>query len=83
MSTVHQGEAADNRLSTASTTSQSYPALVWRRFRRSVPGMIGLVMVALLLLTAIFAEFVAPMDPNQPTASFAPRRHETARAPRQ
>ena len=72
MSTVHQGEAADNRLSTASTTSQSYPALVWRRFRRSVPGMIGLVMVALLLLTAIFAEFVAPMDPNQPTASFAP-----------
>ena len=37
--------------------------------------MLGLVMVSLLLLTAVFAEFFAPMDPNQPTASFAPPDH--------
>ncbi|MBC7476687.1 MAG: ABC transporter permease [Pseudorhodobacter sp.] len=72
---IHEGEAADSRLSTASTVNQSYPALVWRRFKRSVPGMIGLTMVSLLLLVAVFAEFIAPMDPNQATASFAPPDH--------
>ncbi len=70
--TLHDGEAADARTSTVSTVSQGYLALVWRRFRRSVPGMIGLVMVSTLLITALFAPFMAPMDPNQPTASFAP-----------
>ena len=69
---LHDGEAADARTSTVSTVSQSYPALVWRRFRRSVPGMFGLVMVVTLLITALFAPFMAPMDPNAPTASFAP-----------
>ena len=72
---THAGEVEDDRLSTASTVNQSYPALVWRRFKRSLPGMVGLTMVSLLLLTAIFAEFIAPMDPNQPTASFAPPDH--------
>ncbi|NBZ87729.1 ABC transporter permease [Stagnihabitans tardus] len=65
-------ESADDRVSTVNTQSQSYGALVWRRFRRSFPGMMGLVLVSLLLLSAIFAEFVAPMDPNQPDVSFAP-----------
>lgn len=69
---TYEGEAEDERISSAPTASQSYPALVWRRFRRSFSGMIGLVMVSLLLLTAIFAEFVAPMDPNKASASFAP-----------
>lgn len=72
MSTVHEGETADNRVSTGNTRNQSYQALVWRKFRRSVPGMIGLTLVCLLLVSAIFAEFIAPMDPNTPTASFAP-----------
>ena len=69
---THAGEAVDDRLSTASTVNQSYPALVWRRFKRSVMGMIGLVMVALLLLSAVFAEFVAPLDPNMNTTTMAP-----------
>ena len=69
---VHQGETADDRLSTVSTTSQSYPALVWRRFRKSVPGMLGLTLVSGLLMIALFANFFAPMDPNADTASFAP-----------
>ena len=72
---THEGEAEDDRLSTASTVNQSYPALVWRRFKRSVMGMIGLVMVSLLLLTAVFAEFVAPMDPNMNTTTKAPPDH--------
>jgi len=70
--TVHEGEGIDARVSTVSTRSQSYPALVWRRFRRSIPGMIGLVLVSILLVLSIFAEFFAPMDPNAPTSSFSP-----------
>ena len=72
MTMIHDGEAADDRATTISSQSQSYAALVWRRFRRSVPGMTGFTLVMLLLLIAIFAEFVAPMDPNKATASFAP-----------
>jgi peptide/nickel transport system permease protein len=52
--------------------SEGYFRLVWRRFRRSVIGMIGLVLVALLLLNAVFADFFAPMDPKQPGLAFAP-----------
>ena len=70
--TDHEGESADARTSTVSTVNQSYPVLVWRRFKRSVPGMLGLILVVGLLVTALFAPFFAPMDPNQPTASFAP-----------
>jgi len=69
---VHEGESADARISTVNTKSQGYFALVWRRFRRSVSGMFGLILVVLLLLTSIFAEFVAPEDPNGPTIAFAP-----------
>ncbi|MDZ4313057.1 MAG: ABC transporter permease [Cypionkella sp.] len=69
---IHAGEAADDRLSTAPSTSQSYPALVWRRFRKSIPGMLGLILVCALLIIAIFADFFAPMNPNANTASFAP-----------
>jgi peptide/nickel transport system permease protein len=52
--------------------NDGYLLLVWRKFRRSVMGMIGLVLVILLLLTAIFADFVAPSDPKEPTLAFAP-----------
>lgn len=69
---THEGEAEDARLSTVSTTSQSYLSLVWRRFRRSVPGMIGLVLVSTLLIVSTFAEFFAPVDPNKPGTAFAP-----------
>ena len=51
---------------------QSYRVLVWRRLRRSAAGMIGLTLVALVLLMAIFADFVAPLDPHAVDASFAP-----------
>jgi peptide/nickel transport system permease protein len=54
---------------------EGYFALAWRRFRRSVIGMIGLVLVSLLIIVAIFADFFAPMDPNAPSLAFAPPDH--------
>ena len=65
-------EGIDSRTSTVSTVSQGYARLVWRRFRRSVPGMIGFVLVAALLIIAIFAPFFAPNDPKAPTVGFIP-----------
>ncbi|OWO95483.1 ABC transporter permease [Rhizobium esperanzae] len=52
--------------------SESYLALVWRRLRRSWTGMIGLVLVGLLILMAVFADFFAPMDPKATDVGFAP-----------
>ena len=52
--------------------NESYFLLAWRKFRRSVTGMIGLCLVCLLLLMAIFADFVAPSDPKDPSLAFAP-----------
>jgi peptide/nickel transport system permease protein len=73
MSTVlHDGETADARVTLGNTTSQSYGALVWRRFRRSIMGMIGLALVLLLFMLSIFGEFFAPMDPNAAGNAFAP-----------
>lgn len=52
--------------------NEGYPALVWRRLKRSVIGMIGLVMVVGLILMAIFADFFAPVDPKANGVAFAP-----------
>ncbi|GEP57171.1 ABC transporter permease [Reyranella soli] len=53
-------------------TLQRPPAGVWRqawhRFRRNRAGMIGLVLVTLVVLTAIIGPFVAPYDPNDNAA---------------
>jgi peptide/nickel transport system permease protein len=52
--------------------NETYAALVWRRFKRSVMGVIGLVLVALLIFVSIFADFFAPMDPKATNLPFAP-----------
>ncbi len=52
--------------------NETYLALVWRRFRRSVIGMIGLVMVLGLLIMALFADFFAPVNPKENGIGFAP-----------
>ncbi|MDB5536660.1 MAG: transporter permease [Devosia sp.] len=54
------------------TGNEGYATLVWRRFRRSIMGMIGLTLVTLLLVVSIFADFFAPMDPNRAELPFAP-----------
>ncbi|ALN71392.1 ABC transporter permease [Aureimonas sp. AU20] len=48
----------------ADVKSRSYRASVWRRFRRNPLGMIGLALVTLVALAAVFADFLAPYDPN-------------------
>src|SRR4051812_27797704 len=40
--------------------SESYFQLVWRRFRKSKPAILGGLVVSMLALLAIFAEFFAP-----------------------
>lgn len=41
-------------------SSESYGQLVWRRFTRSKPAVIGGIIVLLLAILALFAEFFAP-----------------------
>lgn len=36
---------------------------VWRRFRRSRSAVVGLIMLLILILMAVFAEVIAPYDP--------------------
>ena len=43
--------------------SPGYWAMVWRRFRRDPVAVGALIVIVLLLLTAIFAPWVAPQDP--------------------
>lgn len=68
---------AENTLQAAAKTAarrpgnESYGALVWRRLRASVAGMIGLTLVSLILLMSILAEFFAPVDPYRTEAAFA------------
>jgi peptide/nickel transport system permease protein len=51
---------------------ESYPALVWRRLRKSWTGMLGLLLVVGLLLMAVFADFLSPVDPKVTDIAFAP-----------
>jgi peptide/nickel transport system permease protein len=53
-------------------SNQSYRVLVWRKFRRSFTGMLGLILIVMLLTISIFADFFAPVDPKQPNIAFAP-----------
>jgi peptide/nickel transport system permease protein len=52
--------------------NEGYATLVWRRFRRSAVGMLGLVLVGLLLVVSVFGDFFAPMDPKRTELAFAP-----------
>lgn len=56
----------------AHSHGESYTALVWRRLRRSWTGMLGLVLVVALLLMAVFADFLSPVDPKFTGIAFAP-----------
>jgi peptide/nickel transport system permease protein len=67
-----EAEGVDLRVSTGSSKSESYGALVWRRLRKSITGMIGLILVGALLIIALFAPFFAPVDPKAPNVAFAP-----------
>ncbi len=53
---------------------ESYFQLVWQRFRKSKPAIIGGLMVLALVILAIFADFFSPTDPTalNMAASFTP-----------
>jgi peptide/nickel transport system permease protein len=51
---------------------ETYFRLAVRRFRKSLAGMVGLVLVTLLVLMSIFADFLAPINPKSPYLAFAP-----------
>jgi peptide/nickel transport system permease protein len=53
---------------------ESYFQLVWRRFRKSRPAIIGGLLVLMLILLAVFSDFFSPTDPNllDMAASFTP-----------
>lgn len=45
--------------------NESYNELVWRRFRRSTPAIVGGLMVLALTIMAIFADFFSPTPNNK------------------
>jgi len=45
--------------------AESYWRLVWRKFRRNKPGLVGSCMVIILVVLAIFSDFFSPSDPMQ------------------
>jgi len=44
---------------------EGYFELVWRKFKKSKPAIIGALMVLILVILAIFADFFSPTDPTQ------------------
>jgi len=50
----------------ATSEGTSYLADVIKRFRRNAFGMLGLGLVVILVLVAVFAPLIAPYDPNEP-----------------
>lgn len=56
--------AAQESESTEPLKKQSQAREVWRRFCRNKLAMIGLFIVVILILVAIFAEFVSPYAPD-------------------
>ncbi len=53
---------------------ESYFQLVWQRFKKSKPAIVGGLMILTLVILAVFSDFFSPTDPlklNMP-ASFTP-----------
>lgn len=69
---AHHAPQDPGKINARFANGESYQALVWRRMRKSVMGMIGLTLVSLMIFVAIFADFFAPLDPKQPNIGFAP-----------
>ena len=59
MTDFGEGLARENKVP-ETRHSESYSQLVWRRFRKSKPAIIGGLFVLILGILAIFAEFFAP-----------------------
>ena len=69
---VRRGRPPDEALASAMHVRGAYPdeartmgQMVWRAFRRHKPAMIGMVVVLLFVLAAIFAPVISPYDPDK------------------
>lgn len=51
--------------SSQKSSNESYYQLVWQRFRRSKAAIFGGLLVLILLILALFAEFFSPIDPSK------------------
>ncbi len=58
------GEAPGDTYVAPAFRSETYSALVRRRFRRSKAGLTGAILVGLVLLSAIFADTLSPYSPG-------------------
>ncbi len=56
----------------AAGRNESYLALVWRRLKHSVTGMMGLILVLTLVFMAFFAGFLSPVDPKLTDSAYMP-----------
>jgi peptide/nickel transport system permease protein len=50
---------------------ESYLVLVWRKFRKSKIAIVGGLLSIMLIMMAVFADFLAPTDPTAVTMQFA------------
>lgn len=64
--TAHEAELAVGQLTVDPEDEQheSYFQLVWQRFKKSRPAIVGGLMVLSLIILAVFAEFFSPVDPT-------------------
>ena len=53
------------KLDSGAEQYESYMLLVWKRFRRSKPAIIGGLMIVTLLFLAFFSNFFSPNDPGK------------------
>ena len=65
---VGDSPAAQERLKGSAEETQA--RLIWRRFRKHRLAMGGLVVVLIFYFIALFAEFLAPMDPRRYDSDF-------------
>lgn len=64
-STHEQSAAAVDKLSGNARPQRSEFSRIWRRFRRHRLGVAGLTFIALLVVTALLADLLAPYSPIQ------------------
>ena len=65
MSDAYSSTSTNEQLIAEPEQNESYFQLVWRRFRRSTVSIVGALMVLVLVLLAIFAEFFSPTSISQ------------------
>ncbi len=64
MEAVNQDSQPLDALTPEEEVHESYSQLVWSRFRKSTVAIIGGLMVVLLVILALFAEFFSPTNPT-------------------